>query len=107
MISIHALCEEGDKASGVVPEKLRLISIHALCEEGDVVYCYEVERRLYFYPRPLRGGRLGHQCHGLPRVRISIHALCEEGDKGYSPPAAMRKISIHALCEEGDSFFFA
>ena len=34
MISIHALCEEGDLAS-VGGFFCLLISIHALCEEGD------------------------------------------------------------------------
>ena len=34
----------------------------------------------YFYPRPLRGGRLeGFDFLGLAS-KISIHALCEEGD---------------------------
>ena len=101
MISIHALCEEGDKTRNpnIFPKK---ISIHALCEEGD----------LHLLPVP-RG------------LRISIHALCEEGDarpsrssspaSGFlSTPSARRAtsrdhadqrlhhISIHALCEEGD-----
>ena len=34
MISIHALCEEGDVDRADVPEGV-VISIHALCEEGD------------------------------------------------------------------------
>ena len=33
-ISIHALCEEGDKKAGGRVDQSR-ISIHALCEEGD------------------------------------------------------------------------
>ena len=33
-ISIHALCEEGDRAEQIWDEVPR-ISIHALCEEGD------------------------------------------------------------------------
>ena len=33
-ISIHALCEEGDRKAGAA-SPLRKISIHALCEEGD------------------------------------------------------------------------
>ena len=37
MISIHALCEEGDCRSGEIGvAKNGLISIHALCEEGDM-----------------------------------------------------------------------
>ena len=34
VISIHALCEEGDVDRADVPEGV-VISIHALCEEGD------------------------------------------------------------------------
>ena len=56
-ISIHALCEEGDH--GVDGAKRhRNISIHALCEEGDSTLSTEFDRKSYFYPRPLRGGRL-------------------------------------------------
>ena len=56
-ISIHALCEEGDRVVLIINQFV-IISIHALCEEGD--------------PRPQR--LRGHQ------RAISIHALCEEGD---------------------------
>ena len=102
IISIHALCEEGDRKSRWPRPTAKTISIHALCEEGD----------------PGRSG-----CNG--DIKISIHALCEEGDyrlaksrrlleKFLSTPSARRatttrpeagtpeKISIHALCEEGD-----
>ena len=33
------------------------ISIHALREEGDLVTFADTSIRLYFYPRPPRGGR--------------------------------------------------
>ena len=83
MISIHALCEEGDaraasiavRASGFlstpsarratppwcVPCSQRCISIHALCEEGDGKTERQQLCRRYFYPRPLRGGRQNKQ----------------------------------------------
>ena len=35
IISIHALCEEGDGGHGAGPHHHLRISIHALCEEGD------------------------------------------------------------------------
>ena len=57
LISIHALCEEGD----FFPFDLRgvpVISIHALCEEGDRLCPMRSRFIMYFYPRPLRGGRL-------------------------------------------------
>ena len=123
VISIHALCEEGDVvligqfAGGV-------ISIHALCEEGD---CPDLlswksymkflstpsARRAttctasrwtvasYFYPRPLRGGRPTLRTNALTTL-ISIHALCEEGDPQHRHRCRGNRISIHALCEEGD-----
>ena len=40
---------------------------------------------MYFYPRPLRGGRLQLEfIEDTPSV-ISIHALCEEGDLPVKP----------------------
>ena len=41
------------------------ISIHALREEGDLARYQTRGGRLYFYPRPPRGGR-------LPGVRINV-----------------------------------
>ena len=79
VISIHALCEEGDwraSASAGVPRNFyprplrggrrrtylwerneKGISIHALCEEGDCRSMQDTASSIYFYPRPLRGGR--------------------------------------------------
>ena len=41
----------------------------------------------HFYPRPLRGGRHGVPPEEVEAIRISIHALCEEGD-GDRPVSA-------------------
>ena len=124
VISIHALCEEGDVDRADVPEGV-VISIHALCEEGDLGAEPHLNRFLDFYPRPLRGGRpqdFGYRNHtevflSTPSARrattapggrrhwwsISIHALCEEGDvKKHRSQHCHNIISIHALCEEGD-----
>ena len=57
VISIHALCEEGDRCPGRALLFLRKISIHALCEEGDAEVAASRSSREDFYPRPLRGGR--------------------------------------------------
>ena len=79
---------------------------------------------IYFYPRPLRGGRRAkaaiedadeiflstpsarratHELdHGQRAQVISIHALCEEGDVDRADVPEGVVISIHALCEEGD-----
>ena len=57
LISIHALCEEGDLLHGREQHHRRRISIHALCEEGDSLLQPQQTTSWYFYPRPLRGGR--------------------------------------------------
>ena len=56
-ISIHALCEEGDFTTMCISGNPALISIHALCEEGDEITTRLQGIMVYFYPRPLRGGR--------------------------------------------------
>ena len=101
-ISIHALREEGDSSTNKpksiaisflsTPSARRatialgyfvvslVISIHALREEGDAIQRPHVYEKLYFYPRPPRGGRRQVH-HGKARcLCISIHALREEGD---------------------------
>ena len=103
IISIHALCEEGDSlllrpfiglllflstpsARRATPSSsasflMSIISIHALCEEGDRILWKNFKRFM----------------------GISIHALCEEGDVSQNHNNTWSKsISIHALCEEGD-----
>ena len=57
----------------------------------------------YFYPRPPRGGRRGHDRQEQAADGISIHALREEGDCGMPYGTQPETISIHALREEGDS----
>ena len=106
-------------------DQRRVISIHALCEEGDRLTASSPTRSVYFYPRPLRGGRLSPtqrieyiglflstpsarratvlESSGITPQFISIHALCEEGDLDELTAAYDKAyISIHALCEEGD-----
>ena len=78
-ISIHALCEEGDEVRQAVKMSFE-ISIHALCEEGDVSRQITSTPYTDFYPRPLRGGRQRLHWKQKRRILISIHALCEEGD---------------------------
>ena len=102
------------------------ISIHALREEGDFLIRIITSIRLYFYPRPPRGGRRAVHRSDHGQQPISIHALREEGDVPtsrpkrtarvfLSTPSARRAtlnmeqesnelfISIHALREEGDA----
>ena len=80
-ISIHALREEGDRATYTWDYPRIRISIHALREEGDRRACFS-----------------GYGLH------ISIHALREEGDAyAFDIGIINTVISIHALREEGDS----
>ena len=125
VISIHALREEGDHQP-IAVARLYDISIHALREEGDGSGAMRGGIRLYFYPRPPRGGRPIDQQAEIDSYLISIHALREEGDLMMlcssvsailflSTPSARRatrprsfpkkvySISIHALREEGDT----
>ena len=79
------------------------ISIHALREEGDRASSWAITTPSNFYPRPPRGGRHALLGQWKDSENISIHALREEGDRRalvckISPGA----ISIHALREEGD-----
>ena len=79
-----------------------IISIHALCEEGDLVLPDLQRQGNNFYPRPLRGGRPVEAIKDVFELVISIHALCEEGDCMFLQVRFQSAISIHALCEEGD-----
>ena len=56
------------------------ISIHALREEGDRASDAERMENADFYPRPPRGGRQRVTAYFLCCCSISIHALREEGD---------------------------
>ena len=116
-ISIHALREEGDL---VVRELLLIvssISIHALREEGDPEPLTTAQLLAHFYPRPPRGGRLGHLLAHFVDHLISIHALREEGDlmfknsidqspKFLSTPSA-RRATFPALkpCKSRHNFY--
>ena len=65
--------------------------------------CRPCTARLYFYPRPPRGGRRYADIRVTKSKEISIHALREEGDSFADGRLfALIGISIHALREEGD-----
>ena len=101
------------------------ISIHALREEGDLVTFADTSIRLYFYPRPPRGGRRqnGRREHSdayfyprpprggrpgfSPRPQQSCYDFYPRPPRGGRPgkrigPPRASPISIHALREEGD-----
>ena len=124
VISIHALCEEGD-AFPPFCRSGETISIHALCEEGDGASAPGGSGPCYFYPRPLRGGRLltlrSKAPHnnfyprplrgGRPQQagrRKRLHPFLSTPSARRATAAIRllhprRPISIHALCEEGDA----
>ena len=103
----------------------RKISIHALREEGDRIRPRPRPRKIYFYPRPPRGGRLfqmsinigGDLFLSTPSARRATGRHCPMWTLlrvFLSTPSArratfnkihktkMKYISIHALREEGD-----
>ena len=95
-ISIHALCEEGDRLSLSVMTRFYAISIHALCEEGDTSAVSEALS---------------------PCIRISIHALREEGDAAagariascrsfLSTPSARRATWHVATLQRSRAYFY-
>ena len=124
-ISIHALREEGDSLPMLSGEWID-ISIHALREEGDLGNSYHVGvERIYFYPRPPRGGRRNFPARQQPPLKFlstpsarratCIWRICWPPTWTFlSTPSARRAtgagfiqspahiISIHALREEGD-----
>ena len=78
------------------------ISIHALREEGDVKKMHDTFPRLYFYPRPPRGGR---QCklHDFDAKALFLSTPSARRATSLSRrPFFRSRISIHALREEGD-----
>ena len=80
----------------------QVISIHALCEEGDPFAGACPASHLRFLSTPSARRATGRHDHQGDRMEISIHALCEEGDALALDGREILRISIHALCEEGD-----
>ena len=102
-ISIHALREEGDKATQTARHlhKAFLSTPSARRATGSLPTRNRSPQ--HFYPRPPRGGRRGSHHPHRPQVAISIHALREEGDAVHRSDHGQQPISIHALREEGDA----
>ncbi len=102
LISIHALCEEGDLLHGREQHHRRRISIHALCEEGDSLLQPQQTTSWYFYPRPLRGGRLDEVDKYPGASKFLSTPSARRATRVITSPRSNQNISIHALCEEGD-----
>ena len=83
-------------------ESYQLISIHALCEEGDPNSRIRWTIWTIFLSTPSARRATVFKMIDTTKAVISIHALCEEGDPARNLSAPRPRISIHALCEEGD-----
>ena len=102
-ISIHALCEEGD----------RFISVEMRPEKdfyprpprgGRPLTSFSSPRNIrYFYPRPPRGGRRVFLCAAQTmRLFLSTPSVRRATDQAGGGDVVV-DISIHALREEGDA----
>ena len=79
------------------------ISIHALCEEGDRAVGDNRSTRPNFYPRPLRGGRHGVLLTELVEIEFLSTPSARRATEVCGADRRVCEISIHALCEEGDT----
>ena len=103
LISIHALREEGDRSGQTIFRPgTRFLSTPS-ARRATRADSRWFDLRVYFYPRPPRGGRL---------VSMVLHTfLCyfyprpPRGGRPYitATPTTLSNISIHALREEGDT----
>ena len=84
------------------PGGMQHISIHALREEGDLQGCSLCPMRLYFYPRPPRGGRRWFPLAVPPEVLFLSTPSARRATTFDDVRNFICKISIHALREEGD-----
>ena len=125
MISIHALCEEGDvfilfflllsKGFLSTPSARRATRLHVSeslrnadfyprpLRGGRPCGAYHQSVRHYFYPRPLRGGRPPSATASRPSASY-FYPRPLRGGRRTEPSTllCLQLISIHALCEEGD-----
>ena len=88
--------------AGCKPIHLFIISIHALCEEGDLLPHPRRQRQQDFYPRPLRGGRLVMRMIAAWSMLFLSTPSARRATRPQHFQGHPTAISIHALCEEGD-----
>ena len=79
-----------------------MISIHALCEEGDTPLQWSKTALRDFYPRPLRGGRPLAVIIVSSIFKFLSTPSARRATQVDEVDGLVRSISIHALCEEGD-----
>ncbi len=94
-----------------------MISIHALCEEGDRTWTWTSWATTYFYPRPLRGGRRPKRSlpHGRPADfyprplrggRLHIQITKSGFVPFLSTPSARRATPLFHLSALRGSYFY-
>ena len=79
-----------------------IISIHALCEEGDATGIPSSKVLRDFYPRPPRGGRPRQRQQQTEHGKFLSTPSARRATAHKCPHCAGLHISIHALREEGD-----
>ena len=89
-------------AAVLVFYELDRISIHALCEEGDRPDRAVQPDQRDFYPRPLRGGRLASSSSTSVSKSFLSTPSARRATQYDFHVWRIHDISIHALCEEGD-----
>ena len=94
----------GGRPTTLVESLSRLyISIHALREEGDRASPEPKGGYMNFYPRPPRGGRPGGLLHQPGKVYFYPRPPRGGRQRNAKIFLVFRRISIHALREEGDA----
>ena len=83
-------------------QRAQVISIHALCEEGDFHFAPDARPPKNFYPRPLRGGRPKDGGIVVGTVTFLSTPSARRATLEEHDTTVIQQISIHALCEEGD-----
>ena len=115
-ISIHALCEEGDKfATHTSGQLVPFLSTPSARRATGAIYLWYTLPQ-YFYPRPLRGGRptrmfsSTHRSHFYPRPlrggRPSRHAEQHRQIRFLSTPSARRATAQRCGGPPGDRYFY-
>ena len=104
VFSVFLSTPSARRATGLIRRGVQLgvISIHALREEGDAASGLRQSALWYFYPRPPRGGRLAMSVGFIPaRIFLSTPSA-RRATACNVVQIQLDKISIHALREEGD-----
>ena len=102
VISIHALCEEGDGA-GLLLSTCKQLFLSTPSARRATTHSEALTWSGYdFYPRPLRGGRPFSATVTTALANFYPRPLRGGRPEWVQTLQTSFEISIHALCEEGD-----